>query len=160
MFELVSQIRIPVSYIYCMFVFHWFEYVDKEMWSRDHWWFSYGFSLVIKIHVSSVVWTGNFHDNQTLPKSPEKCWLEWDLNSHFRHRKIKRNRSVTWRRNVSSFSSAHVRDPPCSQPDNSSQTTRNIMAKNQLGSRKRLYLEKYWDDFRLSLICSRGKVRG
>ena len=38
----------------------------------------------------------------------------------------KRNRSLTPGCNVSSFSSAHVRDPPCWQPDNSSQGTRNI----------------------------------
>ena len=68
-------------------------------------------------------------------------------------------RSLTWGCNVSLFSSAHVRDPPCWQPDNSSQATRNIMAKNQLGSLKRLYLEKYLDDFRFTLICPRGKVR-
>ena len=48
----------------------------------------------------------------------------------------KLTRSLTRGCNVSSFSSAHVRDPPCWQPDNSSQATRNIMAKNQLGSLK------------------------
>ena len=30
------------------------------------------------------LWTEIFHDNLTLPKSAEKCWLERDLNSHLR----------------------------------------------------------------------------
>ena len=30
------------------------------------------------------LWTEIFHDNLTLPKSTEKCWLELDLNSHLR----------------------------------------------------------------------------
>ena len=30
------------------------------------------------------IWTGIFHDNLTLPKSTQKCWLEQGLNSYVR----------------------------------------------------------------------------
>ena len=50
-------------------------------------------SLKLINKTSLLTWTAKltqntelkfFHDNLTLPKSTEKCLLEWDLNSHFR----------------------------------------------------------------------------
>ena len=41
-------------------------------------------SALHKNHGLSQLWTEIFHDNLTLPKSTEKCWLEWDFNSHLR----------------------------------------------------------------------------
>ena len=40
--------------------------------------------ILFQNHPQRYTWKETFHDNLTLPKSVEKCWLERDLNSHLR----------------------------------------------------------------------------
>ena len=39
-------------------------------------------SILFQNHPQRYTWTETFHDNLTLPKSIEKCWLERDLNDN------------------------------------------------------------------------------
>ena len=39
-------------------------------------------SIILKILAEFCAWTEISHDNLTLTRSTEKCWLERDLNSH------------------------------------------------------------------------------
>ena len=41
-------------------------------------------AIVFQNHPQRYTWTETFHDNLTLPKSTENCWLERHWNSHIR----------------------------------------------------------------------------
>ena len=79
----MASFMFPSRYRYTKDVFYLFYKVRKVFSSfRD---VTHVSALLHKIEITlRDKWTEVLHNNLTKPKSTEKCWLEWDLNSHLR----------------------------------------------------------------------------